>query len=192
MEDLSLHILDIAENAVNAEATRIDITLCEDDDTDLLTLEIEDNGKGMDSHALERVSDPFFTTRTTRRIGLGLPLLDEAVRMANGSLNVASRVGGGTKVRATFQLSHIDRKPLGRIAETLVALIAGYPQIDISYRHERGDLSVEFSTEEARRRLDGVPLNSSESLRFIREYLTQRETSLEQHAQGTTHGCTHD
>ncbi|HCV42662.1 MAG TPA: ATP-binding protein [Bacteroidetes bacterium] len=181
MEDLSLHILDIAENSINAGATNIEITIDEDSKQDVLKLEIADNGSGMDATSVEKALDPFYTTRTTRRVGLGLPFLDEAARAANGRLEIDSHLGVGTKVIATFQLSHIDRKPIGNMADTITTLIAGRPEVDITYRHGRDGHTVSLSTKEIRRQVDGVSLNSAETLSFIRQYLEQEEHSLEQH-----------
>jgi anti-sigma regulatory factor (Ser/Thr protein kinase) len=180
MEDLSLHILDIAENSINAGATNIEIVIDEDSKQDLLKLEIADNGSGMDATSVARAMDPFYTTRTTRRVGLGLPFLDEAARAANGSLHIDSHVGVGTRVMATFQRSHIDRKPIGNMTDTITALIAGWPAVDITYRHELDKRVVALSTKEIRQQVDGVPLNSREVLRFVRQYLEQEENSLEQ------------
>jgi len=178
MDDLSLHILDIAENSLAAGATRIAIVIVEDSVQDRLTLEIADNGRGMDASELARAADPFYTTRTTRRVGLGLSLLDAAARAAAGSLTVHSTPGVGTKVVATFQLSHIDRKPLGSMAETISTLVAARPEMELTYRHDRDGRSLLFSTEDIRRQLDGQPANSPETLRFIRAYVAQEEGGL--------------
>jgi signal transduction histidine kinase len=126
MEDLSLHILDIVENSVTAGATEIKILVVEDTVMDRLSLEITDNGDGMDEVTCQKVLDPFFTTRTTRRVGLGLPLLVEAAQESGGSLELDSAPGQGTTVRAVFQLSHPDRKPLGDIAATLGTILANW------------------------------------------------------------------
>jgi sensor histidine kinase regulating citrate/malate metabolism len=181
MEDMSLHILDIAENSINAGATSIEITIDENIKKDMLKLEIADNGSGMDAKSVENAVDPFYTTRTTRRVGLGLPFLDEAARAANGRLEIDSQVGVGTKVIATFQLSHIDRKPIGNMADTITTLIAGWPEVDITYRHRRDGHIASLSTKEIRRRVGEVSLNSGEVLSFVRQYLEQEENSLEQH-----------
>ncbi len=178
MDDLSLHILDIAENSLAAGATRISILIEEDSRHDTLRLEIVDNGKGMSATEVGKVVDPFYTTRATRRVGLGLPLLDAAARSANGALEVRSTPGVGTIIVATFRLSHIDRKPVGDMAETIAGLIAGRPDLDLSYRHERSGKSFCFATQDVRHRLDGEPLNSPHVLRFIREYVAQEEAGL--------------
>lgn len=136
MEDLSLHVLDVVENSVAAAAKEIAILIREESASDRLSLEIRDDGRGMDAETCEKALDPFFTTRTTRRIGLGLPLLAQAARESGGDLEVESQPGGGTVVRAVFRLSHPDRKPLGDIGATLGAILAGRPELDLRFEHE--------------------------------------------------------
>jgi anti-sigma regulatory factor (Ser/Thr protein kinase) len=135
MEDLSLHILDIAENSIEAKARRIAIRVEELRSKDRLILEISDDGRGMGPRLLGRAFDPFVTTKKTRRVGLGLPLLAQAAEATGGRVRLRSAPGRGTKVRATFRLGHIDRQPLGDIAETLAVLIAGHPETEIRYTH---------------------------------------------------------
>ena len=154
MEDLSLHILDIAENSVAAAARGIQILINEDSIGDKLYLEIRDDGEGMEEEAKAKVLDPFFTTRTTRRIGLGLPLLAQAARDSGGDLEVESAPGEGTTVRARFQLSHPDRKPLGDVASTLGAILAGRPELIVSFLYTKDgeivaslDSSLSFASE---------------------------------------------
>jgi anti-sigma regulatory factor (Ser/Thr protein kinase) len=173
VEDLSLHILDIAENSVNAGAKNIGIFILEDKSRDRLTMEITDDGKGMNSDIAGKVIDPFYTSRTTRRVGLGLPFLSEAAKAANGSVEVTSAKGKGTTVRATFQLSHIDRKPLGDIAATIVMLVASNPNANFRYRHEHDGQAFNFNTEEIRTKYPGLDLNTPEALSFIRDYITE-------------------
>lgn len=151
MEDLSLHVLDIAENAIRALAKRVEIMIVEDKGNDLLTLEIKDDGRGMDEKMRKKVLDPFFTTRTTRRIGLGLPLLAQSARESGGDMELKSRLGEGTKVKATFRYSHPDRKPLGDMAQTMLTLIAGNPQVDFIYEHREGDAVYRLDSREMRR-----------------------------------------
>jgi signal transduction histidine kinase len=148
MEDLSLHILDIAENSISASAKRIEIRIDEDQAKDLLTIEIKDDGKGMDEQTLKKVLDPFFTTRTTRRVGLGLSLLAQAARETDGNLELDSRNGEGTTVRATFSFSHPDRKPMGDIEETIRTLVVGHPEIDFLYEYKKNDSIYHFDTRE--------------------------------------------
>ncbi len=137
MEDLSLHILDVVENSVAASAATIEILIVEDTAGDRLSLEIRDDGSGMDEATCEKALDPFFSSRTTRRIGLGLPLLAQAARDSGGDLELDSAPGRGTTVRATFKLSHPDRKPLGDIAASLVAILAGRPHLDVRFEYQR-------------------------------------------------------
>lgn len=182
MEDLSLHILDIAENSLNAGAGDIRIVVKEDVRLDLLTLEVTDNGQGMDASLAANALYPFCTTRTTRRVGLGLPLLDEAAKAANGSMSISSIPGKGTTVTATFQLSHIDRKPLGRMADTITTIVARRPDVNIDYIHERSDEVIQFNTKEIKQQFPDLRLDAPQVLSFIREYLTQEEESLLHHA----------
>ena len=136
MEDLSLHILDVVENSIAASASRIEILIVEDTQQDLLSLEINDNGKGMDAEARKRALDPFFTSRTTRRVGLGLPLLAQAARESGGNLQIVSESGQGTSVKAVFQLSHPNRKPLGDVAQTLRTILSGRPELHLKFEYK--------------------------------------------------------
>lgn len=173
MEDLSLHLLDIAENSVAAEASLIVIRIEEDQDRDILVLTVEDNGRGMDRRTLSQALDPFFTTKTVRRIGLGLSLLAEAARAAGGSFHLDSKLGKGTELRATFQLSHIDRQPLGDMSETLSTLIMGNPEVEIHYHHVYNGAEYSLNTAEIRERLGGTSLASIKAVRLIRRDLRE-------------------
>ena len=137
MEDLSLHILDIAENSVAAKADRVEIRIAIDKKNDLLSLEIIDNGTGMDKDIVKKVLDPFYTSKTVRRVGLGLSLLSESAKAANGKLTIESEKGKGTRVRTEFQFSHIDRKPLGDIDQTIITLVMGNPDVDFFYEMKK-------------------------------------------------------
>lgn len=146
MQDLSLHILDIAENSIEAKAHRIAIRVEERSSKDLLVLEISDDGRGMSPRLFARALDPFFTTKRTKRIGLGLPLLAQAARATGGKVTLRSQPGRGTKVRATFRLSHIDLQPLGDMAETLTVLMVGHPDVHFLYTHKTDAGSYDFRT----------------------------------------------
>jgi anti-sigma regulatory factor (Ser/Thr protein kinase) len=178
MRDLSLHILDIAENSIRAQARNVEIKIEDDGEKDLLTLEIIDNGKGMDQETMKMVLDPFFTTKTTRRFGLGLPLLAESARMANGEFSVTSEPGEGTRVRATFQASHMDTKPLGDIPDTVVTLIMGHPEVDVLYRHSVDGSEYCLDTSEIKTQLDDVPINSTEVIEVIRQNIDEGLANL--------------
>ncbi len=181
MEDLSLHILDIMENSVDAQARRIEVRIDEDPDMDLLTLEILDDGKGMDTRTLQKAMDPFFTTRKTRRFGLGLSMISESAKATGGKLTVESAPGKGTRVRATFQRSHIDMKPLGDIPQTLLTLIAGHPYIELSYCHTIGGETFSFDTREFR----DLPIGSPQVLRRIGEHIQEGLDRLTKHAKNS-------
>jgi C4-dicarboxylate-specific signal transduction histidine kinase len=135
MEDLSLHILDIVENSLRAKATTIVIRLTENMRSDTLVLEVIDDGEGMDEEGLRRSLDPFYTTKSGKRVGLGLPFLAQSAEEAEGSLKVESAIGEGTRVKAMFRRSHIDRKPLGDLKETVRMLKATHPEVSFSFEH---------------------------------------------------------
>jgi len=135
MEDISLHILDIAENSIRANAKNINIMITEDRKNDLLTLTIEDDGEGMDDKTKEYALNPFFTTKKGKKVGLGLAFLSHSAEEAGGAMKIESEPGKGTKMIATFKLRHIDRKPLGNLNETIKCLKVTHPEINITSDH---------------------------------------------------------
>ncbi|MFA7462899.1 MAG: ATP-binding protein [Anaerovoracaceae bacterium] len=169
MEELSMHILDIVENSVRAGATMVTIEINESTSEDRLTVIIEDNGSGMDEETLRKALDPFYTTKTVRKVGLGIPLLAQAARAAGGDLAITSEVGKGTRIYADFQLSHIDRQPLGKMEDTIVSIIAGNPGMDFVYIHRRNGGTYQLDTRELREALEDVPINHGSVLSFIRD-----------------------
>ncbi len=173
MEDISLHILDIAENSVAAGSTLIRIGVIDRRVEDSFVVEIEDNGKGMPEELVAKALDPFFTSRTTRNVGLGLSLLAQAARETGGDISVKSTVGEGTIVRAWFRPAHIDMKPLGDIAETLAVLIAGNPDIDFSftYDYDKDGSPFTFDTRDIRAELENIPINAPEVISVLRNSL---------------------
>lgn len=171
MQDLSLHILDVAENGINAGADLIRIMIEEYTERDELTLVIEDNGRGMADDFLARALDPFVTTRTTRKVGLGLSLLQQTAREAEGDIQVESSLGKGTKVRAWMKRSHIDRRPMGDMVETMLNLIQGNPEVDFVYEHMKDDRGYKLETASIRAELEEIPLNNPEVIKLIREDL---------------------
>jgi hypothetical protein len=168
MEDLSLHLLDIMENSLEAQARRIEVRIDEDPEADLLTLEIRDDGRGMDAETLKNAANPFFTTRKTRRYGLGLSMLSESARATGGEMTVDSSPGKGTRVRAIFRRSHIDMKPLGDIPQTLLTLIAGHPEIELRCDHTIAGSTFSFDTAEV-----SGDLGSVQTLRRIERQLRE-------------------
>jgi anti-sigma regulatory factor (Ser/Thr protein kinase) len=173
MEDLSLHILDIADNCIKAEAKNIAISIEESKSKDLLSLQITDDGKGMNSETKVKALDPFFSTRKERRIGLGLSLLKEAAKAANGHFSLESEPGQGTRVEATFQASHIDTKPLGDIPQTLITLIVGSPDVNFCYKHITDDSQFLLDTKDIKSQIDGIPINSPEVLNIIKKHIKE-------------------
>ncbi|MDP2278399.1 MAG: ATP-binding protein [Nitrospirota bacterium] len=169
MEDLSLHILDIVENSIAAGANRVEIRVIEDTKKDILSVEIRDNGKGMSEEVLGKAIYPFYTTRTTRRVGLGLSLLSQSAKEAEGDMAITSKKGEGTIVIADFKHSHIDRKPLGNMAETLIVLIAGNPDIDFLYEHRLNNRAYSIDTKDIREELGDVPLSSPDVIKAIKK-----------------------
>lgn len=185
MQEISLNILDMAQNSVAAGATLVEIDVEENPAADTLLVRIRDNGRGMDKAQLARVTDPFYTTRTTRKVGLGVPLFKMAAEMAGGSFTITSKPGRGTEAVATFGLSNIDRMPLGDMASTILALIAGSPDIDFVYRRRRGMANFTLDTREVRKIMAGLPANAPEVTAFLREFLIENEKELSNTPPGT-------
>lgn len=178
MREISMHILDIVQNSVSAGASLVTVDVLEDAEDDLLTVRIEDNGKGMSPEFAHAVLDPFVTTRTTRKVGLGLPMLAQAAEQAGGSLAIWSQVGVGTTVTATFKHSSIDRPPLGDMAGTVMAIAVCNPGMDFVYNHVRGAKSFTLDTREVKAILEDLPLNHPDVAGFIRDYVEQGEREL--------------
>ena len=173
MLELAAHILDIAENSVRAGARLIEIYIEEDTSIDSLSIKIIDDGQGMKQEEIEKVLDPFYTTKTVRRVGLGLPLLADAAQRSGGSLQLESEKSKGTTVKATFGLSHVDRQPMGDIIGTLIVLIAGNSAVDFLYRHKRNNRQFKMGTRQIRKEISDVPINHPEILKYIRGVLEE-------------------
>ena len=179
MKELSLNILDISENSVKAGATLTEIYLEESKDT--LTLRIVDDGCGMPEEIVKSVTDPFYTTRTTRKVGLGLPLLKMAAEQTGGSIEISSQIKEkegdphGTAVTAHFNKNHIDFTPIGDVCETVLTLIQGHPDTDFLFLHTKDGKEVRLDTRELRQALgDEVPLNLYEVIKWTEEYLREQ------------------
>lgn len=171
MRELALHLLDIAENSVSAQASTIWITVEEDSAADRLRMAVEDNGKGMDAEMVARVVDPFVTSRTTRKVGLGIPLLKAAAEACNGFFTISSTPGKGTQVKVEFQHSHIDRMPLGNLPSTILTLVVGSPQVHWIFRYQMDSELFEFDDEPVKQELGDIPLSEPAVLSYLREML---------------------
>ncbi|MBR3591697.1 MAG: sensor histidine kinase [Clostridia bacterium] len=180
MKELSLNVLDITENSVKAGATLTEISILENSDT--LTMIVKDDGCGMSEEILRTVENPFYTTRTTRKVGLGIPLLKMAAEMTGGSVKIVSSTDAathGTTVTAVFYKNHLDFTPLGDIKETVVTLIQGHPDTDFLFVHQTPSGEVKLDTRELRVILEGVPLDTYEVIVWIKEYLNEQYELLE-------------
>lgn len=177
MKELSLNILDIAMNSVKAGATLIEIEI--EERYGWRTLMIRDNGCGMSPEFVSAVTDPFTTTRTTRKVGMGLPLLKLAAEQTGGTLSITSSQGEdhGTTVRATFLIDHLDCVPVGDYASTMVTLIQGSPNIDFVFQYRSKSGEINLSTAEMRQILGDVPLDNPDVLAWVAESLSSPEES---------------
>ena len=171
MEDLSLHILDVVENGTAAGASLVEIGVDEDLAAARTGIRIKDDGRGMDPVMVAAATHPFVTTRSTRRVGLGLPLLLMAAEETGGSLTIDSTPGAGTEVRAIFRTDHIDCKPLGDLAGTVVTLILAHPQVDFVVHHARDGETRELDTRELKQQLGEVPITAPAVLNLIRDHI---------------------
>lgn len=171
MRELALHILDIAENSIEADAGCVEITVVENTLTDRLNITIQDNGKGMDSATVAKVTDPFVTHRTTRKVGLGIPLLKFAAESTNGSLSIKSEVGKGTTLTVDFQRSHIDRMPLGDLASTFMTLVISHSEARWIFHYIVDSARFDFDNEPIKAELGDVSICEPEVLAYIKETL---------------------
>lgn len=181
MKDLSLHILDLVQNSLRAGARLVEISIVEQAEKDLLQVEIKDNGKGIPAADRQKVLDPFYTTRTTRRVGLGLPLFQAAACRTGGHLVVEPVSGGGTRISAVFGLRHWDRPPLGDMAETLLTLIAGNPEVDFIYHHRRNGKEYRLDTREIKRVLEEVDITNPVVLNYLRREVKKELAEFLEH-----------
>lgn len=178
LPEISLNILDVAQNSIRAGAVLTEISVEIDTASDRLTVVISDNGCGMTEEQVRRVTDPFFTTRTTRKIGLGIPFFKMAAENTGGSFSIESEKGKGTVVTASFGLSHIDRMPLGDMSFTVHSLVTLNVDIDFLYKYSVDGKSFTLDTREFREILGGVPFNTPEISEYIKEYLAENEAEV--------------
>lgn len=179
MREIALHLLDLAENSISAQAHTVHVSVTEDFRKDKLTVSVEDDGRGMDEETVKQLADPFYTSRTTRKVGLGIPLLKEQAKTCNGKMQITSTPGIGTKVEAAFQHSHIDRLPLGNLATTFLTLTIAHPDIHwiFSYSYNppfHGSQRVfEFDDQPIKETLDGISLTHPNVIAYLRHSLEE-------------------
>jgi hypothetical protein len=173
VREMSLHIMDVAENGIGAGASLMEIAVTEDRKANRLTIGIRDNGRGIPADLLDKVMDPFYTTRTTRRVGLGLSLFREASRRCEGEFGIKSKEGEGTEVSASFRLDHIDLAPLGNMVGSLTSLIVGNPQVDFVYTHDVNGNVFRLDTREVKQELDGVEITHPEVIKFLGDLIRE-------------------
>lgn len=186
MREITLHMLDIAENSVTAGASIIEISIGEDLPNDRLKLVVQDNGRGMPAELLQRVTNPFVTSRTTRKVGLGIPLLKAAAEVCQGHFYLDSVPGQGTRLAVEFQRSHIDRMPLGDLAGTWLTLLIAYPEVHWLFHYQaktrESAASTEFTFDDApiKQELAGISLTEPSILAFIKGLLQEGVSSVQQ------------
>ncbi|MDF2572910.1 MAG: putative system histidine kinase [Sporomusa sp.] len=178
MREISLHILDLVQNSIEAGATSVTLEISEFLAVDEMIIKVSDNGRGMNEQLRQLVIDPFITTRTTRRIGLGLPLMEMSTKRCNGYLKIDSTPGKGTVVKAMYKHSHFDRPPLGNLVETIKNILVANPELHFLYRHTVNDNVFSVSSEELASILDGIPLTQPDVLIWLHGYLSDNIANL--------------
>ncbi|PTN07576.1 ATP-binding protein [Mangrovibacterium marinum] len=173
MIELALHILDIAQNSIRAKARLVQILISENPDKDYYRIVVKDNGSGMDAQTLAKVTDPFYTSRTSRKVGLGIPMLKQNAEQCGGSLQIKSTPGIGTTLTATFGYHHIDRPPLGDIIGTIMILLNNEEGTDLLYRHQTLQGEFNFDSREIKRILEGTPLVTKEIRNFLKSMIEE-------------------
>lgn len=176
MKELSLHLLDIAQNSIAAGARHVDLTV--EEHGGLLQLTVADDGRGMSPEFLANVTDPFTTTRTTRKVGLGVPFFKMSAEATGGSFSIVSEVGKGTTTTARYRTDHIDMLPVGDMNATILSLITMNPDLDFVYCRKRDEKAYTLDTRELKEVLEDVPLNTPQVISFIKESLEEGEAGL--------------
>lgn len=178
MREISLHILDLIQNSIEAGATAAKLEIIEDIIGNSMIIRISDNGRGMNKKMRQLVIDPFITTRTTRRVGLGLPLMDMSTKRCGGYLKIDSIPGQGTVIEAMYQHNHLDRPPMGNLVETIKSILVASPVLQFSYYHTVNNKSLSISSHEIADVLDGIPLTQPDILIWLHGYLSDNIANL--------------
>lgn len=182
MKEMSMHILDIATNSVRAEADNIEILVKEDIEGNQFLFQIKDDGKGMPEEMVKALADPFTTSRTLRKVGLGIPLLTQNCQMCDGDVTIQSEVGKGTTLKSWLAYDHIDRPPLGDIASTVSGLITSNGDINIKYTHDYDGEQFDISTAELKEALEDVPLTDISVVKWLKDFLKENIDELKNQA----------
>ncbi|WMJ75900.1 MULTISPECIES: ATP-binding protein [unclassified Sedimentibacter] len=178
MKEISMHILDIVMNSIKAGATLIEINIYDSIKNNCLIITIKDNGIGMSSETAKLVTDPFFTTRTTRKVGLGIPMLKEACERCNGSMEINSEIGKGTVIKCCFERNNIDRAPLGNMGDTIMTIVNSLEECELIYNHKTDEGTFSLNTTEVREVLDGASIKSGKILLWVKEYVNENIKSI--------------
>jgi anti-sigma regulatory factor (Ser/Thr protein kinase) len=173
MDELASHIMDIVANSVTARAKNIQVSISQDRERSVLTLLIKDDGVGMDPDMTKKVQDPFFSTKTGRKVGLGIPLLKGTAETTGGTFSLASKIGKGTEICVSFDIRHPDLPPLGNIRDTVLVLVVGNPEVDFLFNLNADGHEFILDTKEVKSMLDGVPINYPEIITFLGKYLDE-------------------
>lgn len=173
MKDLSMHVMDILQNSTRAGAHNIELYINENYTDNFLTIRFTDDGCGMTQETLNKVTNPFYTTRTTRKVGLGIPLLKQNAELCGGYLNIKSEVGKGTVLECAFELENIDRPPLGDIGGAFLLTAGAYLNIHFIYKHYCHDKEFIFDTDEVNEALEGVPINDNQIFKYLKEMILE-------------------
>jgi len=181
MEELCYHIIDIVQNSISANSKNIKIKLKESDKGDLILIEINDDGKGMDAETLKNVQDPFYTTKSGKKVGLGIPLLKETAIHCEGSFKMESRVGKGTLVRAIFKKSNIDVPPIGEVKDTILTSIVGNDPCDIDITYENDNGCFNISTKEIKEQIGDLHITHPDVMRFLKEFIDKGISDLQKY-----------
>lgn len=179
MKDLSLHILDLIQNSTQVNSTLINLDIVDSIRDNIFSFSIKDNGKGMSKEFLETVTDPYSTTRTTRKVGLGLPLIKMNAENCGGGFQIESQLGKGTNLKFWFEHNNIDRPPMGDLAGVFVLTIAHNEEIRFIMTYKTDQDIYTFDTEEVKEALDGIPLNNNDIIKFLREMIEENINKIE-------------
>lgn len=173
MQDLAMHLLDIVYNSIRAKAKCIKIFIRESFKLDIIIIRVEDNGIGMNEDTVAKVQDPFFTTRTTRNVGLGIPLFKMGALLCDGSFRLESKENIGTLIEASYKKSHLDTPPMGDLSETIVTLIQADENIEYEFHYENDDIQFDLNTVEIKEVLDGVSIVEPDIIIWLKSYVKE-------------------